>query len=59
MYVAFRVLVLFVVLLPLASALLVWPLRQRAARRVALWLAVLNLAFGCALIACLWSGAIA
>lgn len=38
----FRVCVLLLVLFPLLSALLVWPMRQRVARRLALWLALVH-----------------
>lgn len=50
MYAAFRVLVLLLVLFPLLSALLVWPLRQRAARRVALWLALAHVGLTAAVV---------
>lgn len=43
MYTVFRVLLLLLVAFPLLSALVVWPLRQRAARRVALWLSLVHL----------------
>lgn len=42
MYTAFRVCVLLLVALPLVSALVVCALRQTAARRVALWLALVH-----------------
>ena len=50
MYAAFRVLVLMLVLFPVLSALAVWPLRQRAARRVALWLALIHLGLTAAVV---------
>lgn len=50
MYSAFRVCLLLLVVLPLVSALVVWPMRQRAARRVAVWLAALHLALTAAVV---------
>lgn len=50
MYAAFRILVLLLVALPLLSALVVWPLRQRFARRAALWLALVHVGLTAAVV---------
>ncbi|QDU18434.1 complex I subunit 4 family protein [Urbifossiella limnaea] len=51
MYPAFRIIVLLLVAFPLLSALVVCALPQRAARRVALWLALIHVGLTAAVVA--------
>lgn len=50
MYAAFQILVLLLVAFPLLSALVVCALKQRAARRVALWLALVHVGLTAAVV---------